>query len=403
MAKKKHRGWGEGSITQRSNGRWRAQVHRDGKRVSFGADTKQECLEWLRKTLYQVDNGLDLEGGRIQLSEYLRQWLENAQPTLRPKTHYQYGRIIELHIIPQVGSLPLKALTPQRIEKLYADLQKNGKGVRTVRYVHGILHRSLAKAVLYGLIPANMAHGVSLPRYQHQEMRVLDADQIGRLLTAASCNRLEALFHLAAVTGMRQGELFGLKWTDVLWSMKRMHVQRQVQRVPKIGWSFLEPKTRAGRRMVPIGDGAIDALRRQKERQELERALAGDRWQEHGLVFATSVGTPMDAHNVRKDFVAVLREAGLPEVRFHDLRHSAASLMLNNNIPVLVVSKILGHANPSITLNTYGHLYTESVGVAGQLMDELVTPLRVEFVQPDVRVGAEESSKLHHIAPKKRA
>ena len=131
--------------------------------------------------------------------------------------------------------------------------------------------------------------------------------------------------------------------------------------------------------MVPIGAGAMDALRRQKERQDLERAVAGKRWQEHGLIFSTTVGTPMDAHNLRKDFIAVLQQAGLPAVRFHDLRHSAASLMLNHGVPVLVVSKILGHANPSITLNIYGHLYTESVNVAAKLMDDLVTPLRVEL------------------------
>lgn len=384
MATKKHRGMGEGSITQRKNGRWRAQIQRDGKRVSFGADTKQECLKWLAKTINDVNNGrLDIEGGRMQLSDYLEQWLESARMTLRPKTHYQYERIIKLHINPHIGNLPLKSITPQRVERLYADLQKAGRGVRTIRYVHGILHRSLAKAVLYGLIPTNTAHGASLPRYQHKEMLVLDSDQIGRLLAASSGNRLEALFHLAAVTGMRQAEIFGLRWSDVLWSTGLMNVQRQVQRVPKQGWSFMEPKTRAGRRMVPIGAGAIEALRRQKERQAIEKAVAGKRWQEYGLVFTTAIGTPMDAHNLRKDFIAVLKEAGLPEVRFHDLRHSAASLMLNHNIPVLVVSKILGHANPAITLTVYGHLYTESVGIAGQLMDELVTPLRVEFANAE--------------------
>jgi integrase len=295
--------------------------------------------------------------------------------------NYQISDHIDDEVIKSL--VPGHAVAAQMLRNLDQDQRQSthvlDRGVRTIRYAHSILHRSLAKAVLYGLVPTNTAHGASLPRYQHQEMRVLDADQIGRLLAAASGNRLEALFHLAAVTGMRQGELFGLKWTDVLWSTGLLHVQRQVQRVPRQGWSFFEPKTRAGRRRVPIGAGAMDALRRQKERQALERAVAGKRWQEHGLIFSTGVGTPMDAHNLRKDFLAVLREAGLPEVRFHDLRHSAANLMLNHGVLFLVVSKILGHTNPSITLNTYGHLYTGSVGAAGQLMDGLVTPLRVSF------------------------
>ena len=379
MASKRRRGRGEGSIWQLRNGRWRAQVQRDGERVSHGADTKQACLEWLRKMQYKLDGGLKIGGDRILLEEYLQEWMESVQLTLRPKTHHQYGRNIQLHIIPHIGKMTLKALSQRSLERFYADLSRDGCGAYTIGYVHRILHRALGKAVLYGYIAANPATGISLPRQQAKEMLVLDADQIGRLLTAASTNRLESLFHLAAVTGMRQAELMALKWVDVHWSTGLLHVHRQLSRVPHQGWSFTEPKTRAGRRMVPIGPGAIEALRRQKARQTIERAAAGKKWQDHDLVFATTTGTPMDAQNLRKVFVAILREAGLPEVRFHDLRHSAASLMLNHGVPVLVVSKILGHANPSITMNVYAHLYSESVGIAGQLMDELVTPLRGEF------------------------
>lgn len=380
MAKpRRRRGRGEGSIWQRKNGSWRAQITRQGERLSYGADTKSEALEWLRKLQCKLDNGLKLGGDRILLEEYLEEWLESVQLTLRPKTHYQYGRNIRLHIIPHIGKMTLKALSQQSIERFYADLFRCGRGAYTITYVHRILHRALGKAVLYGYVAANPATGISLPRLQAREMQVLDADQIGRLLTTASANRLEALFQLAAVTGMRQAELMALKWVDVHWSTGLLHVHRQLSRVPHQGWQFTEPKTRAGRRMVPIGQGAIEALRRQRARQEIERAAAGKKWQDYDLVFATTTGTPMDAQNLRKNFIAVLAEAGLPEVRFHDLRHSAASLMLNHGVPVLVVSKILGHANPSITMNVYAHLYSESVGVAGQLMDELVTPLQVEF------------------------
>lgn len=403
MAINQIRGRGEGSISQRPNGRWRAQVSKDGKRLSFGADTKKECLEWLRKILHQVDYGLDLEGGKIKVGEYLQDWLDNAKPSLRAKTGYQYAAIIARHVLPFIGDLQLKALTAQRVEQFYSELLKNGRGGRTVRYTHGVLHKALEKAVRYGLIIVNPAHGASLPQQQHQEMQVFDEAQVATFLAAASGSRLEALFHLAVVTGMRQGELFGLKWSDLQWNASVLHVQRQVQRIPKKGWSFVEPKTRAGRRMVPIGAGAIEALRRHKQLQALERAAAGKRWQEHDLIFPTSVGTPMDPNNLMKDFNGVLKQAGLPKIRFHDLRHTCASLMLNHGVPVLVVSRILGHANPSITLNTYGHLYHESTGQAAKLMDELVSPLRVELPATLTDPVEGRVQDLHQSAPTNRA
>ena len=387
MAIKRRRGRGEGTLFKLPSGRWRAQITRDGKRESFGARTKEECQEWRRKMLFQIDNGLDLEGGRIQLEEWMEQWLEIVEPRLRPKTFYQYTRYSRLYIAPMLGDLKLKELTPQRVQKFYGDLTRDGKSAYTVRHVHRILHLALDKAAQYGMIHANPAKGAVLPSLHKSEIRVLDADEVGKLLTAASGNRLEALFQLAVVTGMRQGELMGLKWSDVSWSSGTLHVQRQLQRVPGQGWTLIEPKTRAGRRIVSIGPGAIDALRRQKERQNLERAVAGKKWNELGLIFANSVGNPMDAHNLRKAFIAVLKEAGLPEIRFHDLRHTAASLMLNHNVPLLAVSRMLGHANPSITLNTYAHLYNESLSLAGQVMDELVTPVRVELTSVPVEAG----------------
>lgn len=200
---------------------------------------------------------------------------------------------------------------------------------------------------------------------------------------------------------MRQGELFGLKWSDLQWNAGTLHVQRQVQRVPGKSWAFVEPKTTSGRRMVSIGAGALDALRRQKERQAIERAVAGNRWNELDLIFPSTVGTPMDPHNLRKDFTTVLKQAGLPVIRFHDLRHTAASLMLNHGVPVLVVSKMLGHSNPSITLNTYAHLYHESQGQAARLMNELVSPVRVELSRDMPSVLLEQH--LHQSTPKKRA
>jgi len=348
---KKIRGRNEGSIFQLPNGKWRAQITTNGKRISFTAKTKVEGQEWLRKMLHQIDYGLDIEGGKIKTGEYLKEWLENATPGLRPKTAHQYSEIIVKHITPYIGQVTLKDLTQQRIERFYSELSRDGRGARTVQYTHQVLHKALEKAVLYSLLVRNPSHGATLPRQHHEEMKVWDEAQVASFLAAASGSRLAALYHLAVVTGMREGELFGLKWSDVQWSAGAISVQRQVQRVPKIGWSFIEPKTKAGRRTIRIGPGVMDALRHHQELQQLEKKFAGKRWIEHDLIFPNSIGNPLEPSNMRLDYNRLLEEAGLPKIRFHDLRHTAASLMLNHGVPVIVVSNMLGHSKPSVTLD----------------------------------------------------
>lgn len=210
-------------------------------------------------------------------------------------------------------------------------------------------------------------------------MKILDEAQVGRFLIASQGSPYEALYHLAITTGMRQGELFGLKWLDLQWGSGTLHVQRQVQKVPRHGWSFVEPKTRSGRRTKKLGEGTLHVLRKHKECQASIRAIAVKRWQYYDLLFPTSVGTPGDCSNLRADFRKILESAGLPKIRFHDLRHTAASLLLNHGVPVIVVSKMLGHSKPSITLDIYGHLLLEQQNEAAKIMDELITPISVEI------------------------
>jgi integrase len=377
MAKRRNKN--EGTLYQRPNGRWRAQVCIDGSRASFTADSKAECQAWLRKMLDQAGQGWNYAGGKMTLGEYLQVWLENSRASLRLKTYDQYRRIVEKHILPHIGNTSLKDLRLERVERLYALLLKTGSGVRTVRIVHAVLHCSLEKAVRYGLILRNPTDGATLPQYKHAEMMVLDETQVSQLLVAAKGSRHQALYHLAVTTGMRMGELFGLRWSDLHWVSGKIYVRRQVQYVPGHGLSFVEPKTRSGRRTIKLGDGVLQALREHLERQEGERTTARERWVDHDLIFPSKSGTPMDPSNLRLDFVRVLMQAGLPKIRFHDLRHTAASLMLNHGIPVIVVSKILGHSKPSITMDIYGHLYNEMQGEASRLMDELVSPIKISL------------------------
>ena len=378
MARKK-RGHGEGSITQRSYGSWRAQLTIDGKRHGKTLKTKTDALTWLRKMQFQLDQGFDVQGGKLALGEYLVQWLEGYKVAIRLKTYHRYRGLVDKYIIPHIGNLILNDIHPLNIEKFYGDLLDAGVGPRNVRHIHAVLHRSLEKAVGYGLILRNPAHGVTLPKYKPAEMQVWDESQVVVFLVGAEGSRFKSLYHLAVTTGMRQGEIFGLKWSDLHWNCGTIQVQRQVQYVPGQGRSFQEPKTRAGRRTIKLGEGTLHSLRLQKETQRILIAVAGERWVDHDLIFPNKVGNPLDPSNLRLDFNRIIAETSLPKIRFHDLRHTAASLMLNHGVPSIVVSRILGHSKPSTTLDIYGHLYHEMQGEAAKIMDDLVTPIQVEL------------------------
>jgi integrase len=379
MAKKRSNN--EGSIYRRNNGTWRALVSVNGKRVSYSAKTKAECQKWIRRILHQHDLGWDFDGSQVTLEEYLYQWLNAHKVTLRDHTIYRYQQIINLHIVPHIGDISLKDLHLARVESFYAYLIDAGVGTRTIREVHAVLHKSLKKAVRYGYIQNNPVHGAALPRYRHAEMQILDESQVTQFLVASHNSRHRALYHLAVVTGSRQGELFGLKWSDLMWNSGVLYIKRQVQQVPGQGWKFIEPKTKSGRRSIRLGEGTLQILREHHGLQQEHKAKVGKRWQEYNLIFPSSVGTPLNPSNLRIDYIRTLDAAGLPRIRFHDLRHTAASLMLNHGVAVIVVSKILGHAKPSTTMDIYGHLIHEMQEEAAQVMDDLVTPIRVEITE----------------------
>lgn len=398
---RKIRGKKEGSLHQRPNGNWRAQLSLNGKRISKGFKSKAEAQDWLRNIQVEIGHGYDYQAGKITLGEYLPRWLENSKATLRPTTAHQYELIMRKHILPHLAAVKMREIRLDNIEKFYSELIQSGVGIRTVRVTHNILHKAFEKAVRYGLVPSNQVHGAALPRYKSREMTVLDESQVTQFLAAAGDSKYQALYHLAVTTGMREGELFGLKWSDLHWNNGTLHVQRQVQKIPGKPWKFSEPKTASGRRMIKLGEGTLQVLREHKERQTFQKAVAGDRWQEYDLIFPTSVGTPIYPRNMLIDFLKVLARAGLPKIRFHDLRHTCASLLLNHGIPVLVVSKMLGHATPSITLDVYGHLFHESQYEAARVMDALVTPIPVNLENTAKQDQSElrGENELHPSAP----
>jgi integrase len=373
----KRRGNNEGSIVKLPSGTYRAQVTIDGERLSYTSKTRAECQGWIRKMLDQIDEGLTFKGTQTTLEEFLKGWLVTAKTTLRPKPAQQYEKLTENHIIPVLGKVKLKDLRPDTIDGFYQNRIKAGVGVRTIRYCHSVLHRALEKAVTLGLLTRNPADGANPPRLNQPEITILDENQVIQFLIAAQGNRHEALFHLAVKTGMRQAELLGLKWMDLDWTSGVLHVRRQVQRIDGKGFVFCEPKTKTGRRSIQLGEASLQMLRKQLEKQRREKSGADDHWNENDLIFASSVGTPTELRNLLREYKKVLLKAGLPEIRFHDLRHTAASIMLKHNIPVFTVSRILGHSKPSVTLDIYAHMIPGMQDQAAKIMDEVIAPIQV--------------------------
>jgi integrase len=375
----KRRGNQEGSIYQRSSNNWQAQVSIQGHRVSKSFPTQKEARLWIKKMLDQIDSGLSFPGVRMTFEEYLRDWLEFAKASIRPKTWLQYEGILRNHLIPTLGKIRLNELQPIQIQRLYAQKLNQGISPRTMQLIHGVLRRALVVAQRQGLIGRNPAKAVDPPRYSKGEMKVLTDTQARQLLIAARGKRNELIYHLAVTTGMRQGEILGLKWKDIDWLSCTIHVQRQAQRINGMGIVFAETKTRAGNRLIQFGRETLKQLSAHRRRQDIERMAKG--WQENDLIFPSTIGTPLEQRNFYREFKELLKIAGLPDIRFHDLRHTAATLMLLNGIPLLVVTRRLGHAKPSITLDVYGHYLPGMQSEAAALMDELVTPIAAELQQ----------------------
>ncbi len=385
MAKRKlKRANQEGSMHQMKSGNWRAQVSLYGRRLSFSAPSQAECRDWIRKTLGKIDAGLTQEIMQLSYGDYLSDWLANIKPTVRFTTFEQYQQISRDYVSPFLGSVKLFELRPSHVQHLYAIHLENGLSVRTVRMVHCVVHRSLNQAVQMGLLERNPASVVKPPRLQQSEMKFFDEQQVQAFLIAvdATEDRYQALWKLAITTGMRLGELLGLKWIDLDWQKATLQVRRQLKVVRGGGFRFLEPKSKAGLRSILLGQDTLSALREHRDTLYRERGELGDRWQEEDLVFPSSVGTPTRPAKIFVRFKKLLQLAGLPDIRFHDLRHTAASLMLNHGVPLIVVSRRLGHAQPSITLNVYGHMIPSMQEAAAEIMDRITQPISIQVSNP---------------------
>lgn len=365
---------GEGSIYPRADGRWEASVTLDatGRRRWFIGRTRLDVEQKLDAALATRRAELAAAAAGPLLAQFLETWLNSARPALRPRTFTRYEQYVRLHIAPALGATPITQLAAQQLQQLYAARLEAGLSATTVHHVHAVLHRALHQAERWSLVPRNVADLVDPPRSYQPEITTLSREQAQALLSAARTDRLEALYVLALTTGMRQGELLALRWRDVDLDTCCLHVRGTLQRSTQ-GLAIGEPKTRKSRRRIELSTAGVEALFRHRERQHRERVHQRGVWQEHDLVFANEVGRPMEAGNlIRRSFRPLLRSAGLPRIRFHDLRHTAATLLMGQNVPPKVVSEMLGHSQVGITLDLYSHVTPTMQRQATAAMDALL-------------------------------
>jgi integrase len=354
----KRRGNGEGSIYKRNDGRWVGQylVHTsEGPKYRYlYGKTRREVDSKLTRAKADRDGGLIFDSGKLTLAEYMDRWLrDSARNRLRPKTYKDYEGLTRVHIVPALGRIKLKNLTSLQVQQFYATKLESGLSKRTVEYIHTVLHSALKQAVRWEIVPRNVTDSVDPPRPEKEERPTFDLKQARLFLEAARGDRFEALYVLVIQTGMRRGELLGLRWDDMDLEKGLLHVR---QALAPDGKSFSFPKTAKGRRRLRLTPEAVEALKRHRTAQNEERSRQGTSWRDHGLVFPSQVGTPMNPDNlVRRSYKPLLERAGLPQMPFHCLRHTFATLMMPNGHPK-VVQEMLGHSRISTTLDIYSHL-----------------------------------------------
>ena len=368
------RGNGEGTLHRRKNGSWCAQytVHtaEGSKRKTVYGKTRREVDEKLTKAKVDRERGLVFEAGNLTLGKYLERWLvDSVRGSVRVKTYEGYETAVRVHVAPAMGRIKLRNVTPTHLRGLYREKLDAGLSTRTVQYLHVTLRQALGQAVKDGLVPRNVADVVNAPRVVTRQMQPLTSEQAKAFVEAAKGDRHEALYVLAVTTGIRRGELLGLKWEDLELDAGVLRVKRALAPDAR---TFAEPKTAKSRRSVRLTSGAVRALQWHRERQSQAGQRLNSLWQEHGLVFPSMVGTPLNPENlVKRSFKPLLEHVGLPPIRFHDLRHTCATLLLSKSVNPKIVQEMLGHANISVTLDIYSHVLPDMQEEAAAAMDDV--------------------------------
>ena len=366
----------EGSVFKRGDGRWVAQLtYWEGgtrQRRAFYSTTQAEARRKLTAARQHLDAGAPLPSELATVEQFLTSWLQTREASLRPESFRRYREAVTLHLVPALGRRPLAKLMPSDVQSAYGELHAKGLSGTSVSLIHGVLHKALDDAARWGHVVRNVSDLVDAPRRSTPTMATLDPDQASRLLLAARDDPHEAFYMVALTCGLRLGELQALKWSAVDLERRRLHVVATYQGNIDGEPIFAEPKTAKSRRNVHLSEMAVRALRAHRAQQAEQRLLAGSAWNDYDLVFTTAFGRPLDGNNIRRrSFARLLERADLPPMRFHGLRHAAATLLMAEGVPVKAISELLGHSDITTTLRIYAHVLPTAQEQAAGAMDRL--------------------------------
>lgn len=343
-----------------------------GKRLQkwVYASTQEECQRKLNKLMYELDEGIYISPSRMTLAAYLRDWIEMHAPNIAPNTVDGYKCTIEKHIIPMLGNILLVELTPMHLQKLYASEQKKYSG-RTAQLTHRILRKALSTAYKMQVIRKNPADMVDPPKAKKYRPAVYDEQEYESLVEAAAGTEHEIPIALAGGLGLRRGEILGLKWSDINFKKNIVTIQRQLIPTSE-GLLLKEPKTEDSIRTLDTPQHVMDMLRRHLKNQEKNKLFFGSDYKDDNLVCCKPDGEPIHPSSYSRDFGKLLKMNDLRHIRFHDLRHFNATIMLQCDIPVKVASKRLGHSTTAITQDTYQHVLLDMDKEAARKIDEVL-------------------------------
>jgi integrase len=328
-----------------------------GKRIRkwfSGYSTKKEAEKALAQKLTEINSGTYVEPSKEKFETFIISWLEDKKINIRPSTYGTYKWLVTKHIVPGLGKYELLKLSPLHLQKFYRDLKnaENPLSDEIIAKIHTIISAALNKAFQWGLVPKNVAKLVDKPRFSKREMSIWEEEHIIKFLQVAREDRLFIAFFLAITTGMRRGEILGLRWKDVDLEKGVLAVR---QTLSNSGDSFQETKTKSAQRTIALPDQTILELKKHKRKVASEKLYAGPSYVDNDLVVCTSIGTKVLPQNLIRTWYRLIEKAGVPKIRFHDLRHTHATLMLKQGVHPKIVSERLGHANIRITLDTYSH------------------------------------------------
>ncbi|HHV62395.1 MAG TPA: site-specific integrase [Firmicutes bacterium] len=384
-----------GSIRKRGENSWEIQITL-GKDPVTGKKkriyetvhgTRKDAQKALRNLLHSIDEGTFVEPSKMTVRQFLEQWLTTHKPNVAPTTWTWYQLVCQKHIIPHLGDIPLQKLTPLAIQEFY--IQKletgrlDGKGKtlssNSVKHIHRILHKALETAVKLQIINRNPCDSVEPPKVVKKEARYWTPEEAAKFLEAIKDDRLYALFYLALGTGLRRGELLGLRWEDIDLAKGCLTVRQELVRAQR-GTLFKEPKTESSKATIALSRSVIDVLKQHKVRQAKERLMMGDQYHDNGLVFTKFDGSPLEPTCISgRYFRKLIKKAGVRQINFHGLRHTHGTVLGAAGVPLKSVSKRLRHSSVAITGDIYSHVFDEMDREVAETFDDILQKARARI------------------------